>query len=367
MTREWLSQAITGQRPVWPGAPDGDIETLVAVADEEGVCALLNEQISADVDWAQQIPVAFREEVARLAPEKALHSLVRERECRRVLGLLKQVQVPVLLLKGTALAYWAYVTPYSRERGDIDLLFRNKADVDTALGLLANLKFDLVEKALPGDLISFEVTARREIEHGVPLEIDLHWHLSNTPMFAFRFSFDELMCKAVALPKLAPNAFGLAPVPAYLHACMHRIQNITIHCENKLKWLYDLYVLGRKFSHDDWQKLATAAIDKKLAGVCVDGLLAAEACFGSQAPLPIIEQLKQAAKHESMDVTKMGRWFYIQRMNFLAYPSSWLRLRWLWQRLLPDIAYMKTYYGEGQGFWKLLATRIRSGIGRLIR
>ena len=367
MTRQWLSEAITGQGPVWPHASGGEIEALFSVVEEEGVCALLNERICSDADWAVQIPEAFREEVARLAREKALHSLVREHECRRVLGLLEQADIPVLLLKGTSLAYWAYDTPYSRERGDIDLLFRNKADVDVAILLLADLKFDLVETVLPGNLISFEVTVLREAEHGSPLEIDLHWHLSNMPMFAFQFGFDELMRDAITLPKLAKNAFGLAPIPAYLHACMHRIQNITIHSENNLKWLYDLYVLGRKFDAEDWQKLVAVAIEKKLAGVCVDGLLAADASFGTQAPAFVIKQLKQEAEHEGMDVSKMGRWFYIQRMNFQAFPNMRLRLRWLRQRLLPDFAYLRNYYGEDRSGWQILTDRVRGGLRRLLR
>lgn len=340
---------------------------LAALADEEGVCALLHERIYKDTNWARQIPDAFCEEVAGLAREKALRSLVRERECRRVLGLFERAQIPVLVLKGTSLAYWAYDTPYSRESGDIDLLFRNKADVDIAVRVLADLKFNLVETALPGDLISFEVTARRDSVYGVPLEIDLHWHLSNTPMFAFRFSFDELMRDAIALPKLAKNAFGLAPIPAYLHACMHRIQNITIHSENNLKWLYDLYVLGRKFDAEDWRQLVAVAIEKKLAGVCVDGLLAADTYFGPQAPAFVIEELRLATKHESMDVSKMGRWFYIQRMNFQAYPNMQLRLRWLRQRLLPDFAYLRHYYGEDRNVWQVFTDRFRGGLRRMRR
>lgn len=367
MMRQWLSKSITGQRPVWPSALDGEIVALFSLVEEEGICALLNERICSDDEWALQIPEALREKVAALAREKALHSLVRESECRRVLGLLEQAAIPVLLLKGTALAYWAYDTPYSRERGDIDLLFLDKADVDTALGLLADLKFYVPEPVLPGDLISFEVTAVRGVEHGSPLEIDLHWHLSNTPMFAFRFSFDELMRDAIALPKLARNAFGLAPIPAYLHACMHRIQNITIHSENNLKWLYDLYVLGRKFEVEDWHQLVAVAIERQLAGVCVDGLLAAGTCFGPQAPAFVIEELRRATIHESMDVSKMGRWFYIQRMNFQAYPSMRLRLRWLRQRLLPDFAYLRHYYGEDRNVWQIFTARIRGGLRRLLR
>ncbi len=365
MMRQWLSSAIAGNAPIWPFA--ADTQALISTADEEGICTLLHERICGDAAWAAQIPVQFRDGIAQLAREKALHSLVREHECRRVLGVLAQANLPVLLLKGTALAYWAYAAPHLRERGDIDLFFRSKNDVDVVVKQLAELNFELVETALPGDLISFEVTCRRSIEHGAPLEIDLHWQLSNTPMFAFRFSFDELAREGVALPKLAPNALGLAPIPAYLHACMHRIQNMTIDCENNLRWLYDLHMLGLKFSTDDWRALADMASEKKLAGVCVDGMQAAAECFGVLAPLLIAEQLNKVAKHESMDVAKMHRWFYIQRMNFLAYPSLRLRLRWLRQRLLPDINYMRAYYGQDQGFWQMLVSRLRGSFARLRR
>jgi hypothetical protein len=263
------------------------------------------------------------------------------------------------------LAYWAYAAPYLRERGDIDLLFRSKNDVDAVVRLLKEKNFELVETALPGDLVSFEVTCRRSIDNGAPLEIDLHWQLSNTPMFAFRFSFDELARDSLALPGLAPNAHGLAPIPAYLHACMHRIQNMTIDCENNLRWLYDLHVLGLKFSADVWHELAAVASEKKLAGVCLDGMQAAAESFGVLAPVSITEQLKRAAMHESMDVEKMRGWFYIQRMNFLAYPTARLRLRWLRQRLLPDLAYMRAYYGQDRKFWQMLMSRLRASVARL--
>ena len=364
MIRQWLSAAITGSRPVWSFAPEQDIHAFIAEADGEGICALLHEQISRNELWADQMPVAFREGIAQLAREKALQSLLREHECKRVLALLGQASVSVLLLKGTALAYWAYETPHARERGDIDLFLRSKAEVDIAVKLLAGLKFELVETALSGDLISFEVTARREMKNGIPLEIDLHWHLSNTPMFAFRFGFDELMDNAVSLPKLAQNAYGLAPVPAYLHACMHRVQNMSIGAENNLRWLFDLYVLGQKFSTQNWQELLDTAKEKQLAEVCVDSLQAAAICFGAQAPHEIVTQLAQAAKHEPMDVAKMHSWFYIQRMNFFAYPRWRQRFRWLRQRLLPDIAYLQSYYGEEQGFWRMLGARVKGGLRR---
>ncbi len=363
--RQWLAKAITGNRPGWPFSDSQDLNALLADARQEGVCALLHEQIALDGAWAEQMPQYFREAIAAHARDKALQSLLLEHECRRLLAILHQANLPVLLLKGSALAYWVYKMPYTRERSDIDLLFRNKADADAAVKLLADLKFDWQESALPGDLVGFETTCRRTAEHGAPLEVDVHWRLSNVPMFAFRFTFDELMQDAIVLETLAPNALGLAAIPAFLHASMHRVQNISDGAGNHLKWLFDLEELGKNFTKNDWRRLGDIAIEKKLAGVCLSGIHAAAEYFGEQAPVALIERLKMAEKNESMDVRRMHRWFYIQRMNFMAYPSMVQRLRWLRQRLFPGASYMRAYYGKERGFAGLLIARLRGLLGRL--
>src|SRR5690606_3632525 len=142
----------------------------------------------------------------KLSQIKGMQSLFREAHCRTILARLIEAGIPILLLKGSALAYWAYASPHLRECSDIDLLLRSRGDVDRATQILEELHFKNGDRVLPGDLVCFELTCVGSIPSNAGLEIDLHWQLSSTPMFAFRFNWDELQRGSIELPLLAPGA-----------------------------------------------------------------------------------------------------------------------------------------------------------------
>jgi len=363
MVREWLGAMLRGDNPRWVFPGEMANESISDEINREGVIALLHERINAANEPAD-IPSDFREHIAILARKKSQQSLMREAECRRILASLHQAGINALLLKGSALAYWLYPSAHLRDCSDIDLLFSSHDETRTAIHLLQSMQYSLRDPALAGDLVSFEQTCVRDSNVGAGLEIDLHWRLSSSPLFAYQFNFDELNSSAISLPKLGAYASGLSPMHAFFNACMHRIQNMADGSENSLKWLYDLHLLGSQFSPEAWQTLAEVSIERNLAGICLDGVQAAKQEFNTIIPDNILTMLSNAAKNERMQVGKMHRWFYIQRMSFLAFPTYALRLRWLRQRLLPDAEYLKARYGKS-GIAGLLLSRIKAGFRRL--
>ena len=62
----------------------------------------------------------------------------------------------------------------------------------------------------------------------------------------------------------------------------------------------------------------------------------------------------------------MHHWFYIEQVNFLSQPSLRLKARWLRQRLLPGTAYLKHFYGQGQGAGIAYARYFRKGLRNLL-
>lgn len=363
MIRAWLAALLRGECPPWQFGPDQDLSLILEGAGQEGVVALIHERLQ-DTALAAAVPAELRDRLATAAREKAMQSLMREGECRRVVALLEQADLPVLLLKGSALAYWAYASPYLRDCGDIDLLFRSRTDVDRIVAMLADDGYGPRERVLPGDAICFELTCVRDGQDRAGLELDLHWQLSSAPMFAFRFDFEELASASIALPRLAQSARGLSPVHAYLHACMHRVENIGWDGGDALKWLFDLHVLEQGFTASEWGQLADTAADRGLAGICAKAMDAAAAVFGDRVPASVRTALDEAASNEVMDVARMHRWSYVQWMNFLAFPTVGQRLRWLRQRVIPDLAYMQERYGK-RGLLQMVATRLRDGLRRL--
>ncbi|MGH8051437.1 MAG: nucleotidyltransferase family protein [Arenimonas sp.] len=365
MIREWLSAMLRGDTPECPFPDKLTHESIFDLANAEGIVGLLNERIRA-AGQSSDIPPELSTELARSARIKAQQSLMRESECRRILSCLSDERIDVLLLKGSALAYWLYPSAHLRECSDIDLLFCSYADAQKAVGILQTLQYSLLDPALAGTLVSFEQTCvRNSNDNASGLEIDLHWQLSSSPVFAYRFGFDELNASAIALPKLGSHARGLSLMHAFFNACMHRIQNMTDGTENTLKWLYDLHLLSLEFTHADWQSLCETAIQRKLAGTCLAGLRATQLEFNTVVPANVFDALENAAKHEHLDVNKMHRWLYIQRMSFFAFPSTQMSMRWLLQRLLPNTAYLQARYGGSNNFFSLALRRIRAGFQRL--
>ena len=140
--------------------------------------------------------------------------------------------------------------------------------------------------------MAYELLCTRAVTPDWRVEVDIHWRLTNSPLFSDAFTFDELMADAIPLPRLAPNARGLGPVHALLHACMHRALNLSIGVDDKLKWLYDLIVLMDVFTPADWDRMVRLAIDKKLAGVVLAGLEAAAATFQRELPADVVAALR---------------------------------------------------------------------------
>ncbi|MEJ5207478.1 nucleotidyltransferase family protein [Denitratimonas sp. CY0512] len=335
-------------------------QLLIAQARREGVAGLLHARLSESAEQ-MRIPASLQQASAHAAQLEAVRSLRLESYCRRILAHLDEENIPVLLLKGSALAYWAYSAPYLRPCSDIDLLVRSRADAKRVQQILSRLGYHAPSLGLPGDLVCFELTLTTEDPSLAPA-VDLHWRLSSAPMFACRLGWEELTAEAIELPTLAPNARGLGLIHAYLHACMHRVQNIAIGQANRLKWLFDLKLLGNHFQDQDWERLASLAIERNLARACLDGAESSAALLGDLMPEPVRMQLQNAARHDPMDLTRMHQWWYIQRMNLAAFPTLKLKSRWVRQRLLPDPRYLKARYGTSltTAVW----TRLRAAWAR---
>jgi hypothetical protein len=268
------------------------------------------------------------------------------------------LNIDTLLLKGNALAWWAYSQPQLRSCGDLDVLVPTREAAERLALALSEMGY---ARAVPsGNLVAHELMCTLPVTPEWTLEVDVHWRLNNTTLFAHLFEFDELMAASIALPQLAQNARGLGPVDALLHAAVHRARNLANGVGDALKWLYDVVVLTALLDDEDWSKLVQIAQQKQIAGVTLSALEAAEAVFACAFPDAVRRDLQAAAVGEPLDVTRLEDWRYMQAQNFQSVSGVGPRLRWLWQRLFPSGDYMRTIYGLTEaGYLTLLVERAR--------
>jgi len=371
--RNWLAVIIgSGQHAKPFGQQWNSTVFLTNLANREGVIALVDSGLTALpeglVDPFLEVPFAVRQAFKETGRGAAIFSMLLEVETRHLLAVMHQSGIPGLLLKGQAIAEWAYPDPALRASGDIDVLVATRRAADRLAHRLCESGYELSQPS--GDLVALEMMLRREVAPGVWVEIDLHRRVINSPLFSERFTFDELMAGSIALPRLGATARGLGPAHAFIHACMHWAATLAVGAEIRLKWLYDIPAFAKVFTATDWQRLQHLAVERGLAGVCLSMIEAAQATFGADfvaVPVDLTTALREAARHESLDATRLCDWRYMQMQAFLAQPTARLRARYLWQRLWPSRDYMAYLYGrQDLGYWGLIGIRVRTAVRRLL-
>lgn len=359
---QWLGGAGPLQPPDTPADDSANYwAALLAEAEAQQVQGLLLDRLRA----VPGVPAHAVSALKAGLMGNALVSMAFDGETRRVLTALGRLNIPALLLKGNALAHWAYANPLHRPCSDVDVLVPSPQDAGRLAAELAGQGYECSQPS--GELVAYERMCRRHMGDGWWLEVDIHWRLNNTPLFASVFTFDELAGASVALPALAPNARGLGAVHAMLHAAMHRATNRSNGVEDQLRWLYDFVVLGDRLRPPDWRELEAVAIKKQLAGILADSLRAAGRAFGHAWPEGLLARLEAAMPNEPLDASRLADWRYTQAQTMRALPGWQARARWLWQRLFPSRDYMAYLYGQQGSYAALMWQRLKQAGRKLNR
>lgn len=359
--RAWLAAVVRGAEP---GAILPDEAGLLDTAQAEGVLALCHDRLRRSPAWTQY-PETLREAMTRHAYQAVAVELMRAAELRDVLAALAQAGLPVLLLKGAALAHTLYPQPYLRSRCDTDLLVPSRADAERAGRVLQTLGYQ--QSAMRGDLIFHELGCYKTGSSGLTHALDIHWRMSNATLFGECFTFAELASAAVPILAMGPRTDGLGPVHALLLACMHRVANMSGDIADRLIWLYDIHLLAQRLSDMQWQQVTTLAEERTLCGPCYDGLRSAQTWFTTALPEAVLRRLRAGAGREGFDPRQAHTQWRFEWLTFRTLPST-TRLRWLVQYLFPEAGYMRDRYGFRNPLWLpwFYGVRIVRRVGKLL-
>ena len=199
--------------------------------------------------------------------------------------------------------------------------------------------------AIPGELVTAQATFEKR--HGGRLvhTVDVHWKIFNALPFADVLTYDELAGRAVAVPSLDPSARGLSSVDALVLAAVHRIAH---HFDSDhLIWLYDIDLIARSLTHDEWREFAALVRARKVAAVCQRSLQRAVDRFGTNVPAWVWTDLVSGDAAEGERTAR-----YLARRTHLGVVlddlrtlSGW-RDRWrlVREHAFPPAAYMRSVY-----------------------
>ncbi|MFT5390079.1 MAG: hypothetical protein ACI8PT_000262, partial [Gammaproteobacteria bacterium] len=304
-TIRWLASVLRGEAPAWPTSP-WDADSVWSIANENGVLELCYHHLADTAQWPA-FPESWRADLTNLARFQAAQELVQLRELRAILEIASQEALSPLLLKGTALAYRIYPAAHLRPRLDHDILLPQQCSAERLAHRLRDRGYQR-PNAIDGTHISQQSTY---VKPGLPTHrIDLHWRISNSRYFAAALAHEELVRDAIPLAQISPHAKGLSPCHALMHACLHRIGHAHEGLANRLIWLYDIHLLATELGPSGLRTFASAAVNAKVAALCLDGLCASREHFLTDLPEPLEKELRSASKREDVSAqtfrTRLG-------------------------------------------------------------
>lgn len=330
--RQHVAQDLTGIE--WRG--------LLAYARGQKVESLLFAALK-ELSLLGRIPPAVHVAVEQAYWHTRVTNLLMADELAARLAVFAQAGIPVVVLKGAALAFTLYPDPALRCLGDIDLLVHAEQRT-LAMAVLEDQGFAPYGEMQEGFCARYSNERAFRRCGKPPVQVDLHWALSGRSYWRQRTSMTWFWAHTAPWSVGGQPALMLGPEAQLLHLCAHAWQ----HGTPKIRWSYDIALLLTRWSIDWDEVLAiapifgfTAALQATLASVgdlWGVQLPSAGAAHLAALPVPWGERVLQefiAVDH--------GRGLVLLDGLGQADPRS--TLAFWWKVALPSPEFMRRRYG----------------------
>jgi hypothetical protein len=346
-----------------------DWDWIVRRAEAERLGAVLYAVVSR-----LSIPAGIRDHFGVARASGRRQYLLGAQQITKVLSEFERDGVPMIPLRGPALAELLYRDPSLRPFTDLDLLVR-EADLPRALHLLARLGYRHLEG---GRSLSHELAWRHAASFmpGRPdeLPIDLHWGLVDYPGIAptTAVHHQELWDRAVRVETSGGACLGLCPEDLLIYLALHWAIH---HALAGLGWELDLALLIRRGGDAwNWEVLAERARRWQIRRAIFYALREVRERFEVAIPPWFLARLRPAGprcilldwlRHRGEEC--MERLDYL--IPLLVMDRACDILRALSGAVLPPASWLRCRYGKPSAFSAYLThwARIGSACARTAR
>lgn len=226
---------------------------LLREAHRHSVLPLLRQNLKLHF-WSQ-VPAVVRESLDSASMRSQQRNLMLTAELVRILGLLKQADVPAIPFKGPILALAAYESTALRSFADLDILVQERDLSEASRILLEN-----------GYLPAFTLTPvqqRAYCREECALQfrhperdavIELHWRLTERYL-AIHLPIQSFWENSVPLTLLGCPVLTFSPEDLFLYLCVHAAK----HEWERLEWLSSVAAVVERNPNMRWPAIAERA------------------------------------------------------------------------------------------------------------
>jgi len=268
-------------------------------------------------------------------------------ELRHILRSFKDAEIPVIILKGAALAEIVYHDVGLRGFNDIDILVR-KEDLKNAKRIALTAGYTLDEQVSPE---AYNEKFGCDLYYFKNFPLEIHWDIlrkSGSDKHT-KVTIEELWKNATPVRIANIDALMLAPENMLLHLCIH----LPKHRYNRLIWLCDISEIIRYYDID-WNLVLKNANKYKAKLYLYYGLYFTSKLLGANVPAYALQKLKPN-NLERMLFLSINKDIISGRKNVLYQITPLFkvllidryldRIRYLVEYFFPPIEMMEHRYG----------------------
>jgi Uncharacterised nucleotidyltransferase len=277
-----------------------DWARFLRVATRHQVIGLIREGLTqAQLD----VPPEIADEIGTRAAALVRENLAMAREAMRLQRLFDEADLPVLFVKGPALAVLVFGNLGLRSGQDIDIFVPYEAlQAATAVILRAGYRrFDPPPDIRDAQL-RLVMLLRKDlgfVHQSTGLRIELHWRLFLNP---HAMAESSLMAASRVVPlsgAAGVRTLGENDLLAYL--CMHG----ALHWWNRLKWLADVNALLASTPQNGVERLVRAAEARGAERAAAQALLLCRKLFQTPLPASLIATLDRSVTMRWLEATAL--------------------------------------------------------------
>ncbi|MGH7307772.1 MAG: nucleotidyltransferase domain-containing protein [Candidatus Rokuibacteriota bacterium] len=269
-----------------PGGRALNWDDVQALADAEGLAPALGYLVKAGT-LDEDVPGAVRAALGRAFGDALASQLRLGHVLGRLLRALDREGVPVIPLKGLALAETFYPDPVLRPSRDVDLLVRP----DTVLTVDALLQSLGYRRLADAHSWRFDLAYDRATLYEGPggVHVDLHWSLLSDPRYAWNEAGGlEVWDRAIRIRVAGEEALSPCPEDLLLYLAVHLAVH---HGLTGLRWYWDIaLLLGQRTF--DWDVVGARASRWRVRTALYFVLLGCQRFFDVSTPGPVMARLK---------------------------------------------------------------------------
>jgi hypothetical protein len=358
----------------WNSFSENDWLNFSKKAQTEGVAPLIHWIFKHGDISGIYIPTKVKEQLKVAYYNTSAQNQIMYQELKRILEALNEANIPVIVLKGAALAATVYPEIGLRPMGDLDLLMP-RDDIIEALKVIEPLKYTNIRErhtsVFDWDL-EHHVSINKESDPEISLELhwnlisgdadwrspDLEWFWGNSKPFHSRVMENGTYRSKQADDQYnQTSVFSLKEVPNILYLCNHQFLQ---HSTPRLIWIFDLnLIISQQVNQINWEDLKTKAIELNWAQAVHSGLSHCREFFHTPVPKDLIADLHELISQEDYinqrctNIPNPKASFVISHLFSINKPHE--RMRFLFSQLFPNPEYVKKRYKPASRWiWPLL-------------